>query len=225
MDRVKAVFGFLFLGTAVLMIRPLVSESLWIGLWGALLLIIAGCAWQQSRQPGHGALLSGCAGALLGLWGTLLVVGAAGGSTELWRPLHVYTGTTATNGNAAAHAPFVTVNDPAALQRELDAARAQGQWLLVDYYADWCVSCKIMEQQVFSRADVQAALRDVRLVRLDVTDDNAASRELLGRYQVPGPPTLLWIAPDGQERRASRITGEVDAKVFLQNWNSTRDAL
>lgn len=224
MDRVKAVFGFLFLGTAVLMIRPVVSESLWLGLWGALLLIIACCAWRQGRQPGRAALLSACLGTLLGLWGSVLVVGAAGGSTELWRPLHVYTGATAANGNAAAHDAFITLKDPAALQRELDSAKAQGQWVLVDYYADWCVSCKIMEKTVFSRADVQAALGDVRLVRLDVTNDTAASRELLGRYEVPGPPTLLWLAPDGQERRASRITGEVDAKAFLLNWNSTRDA-
>jgi thiol:disulfide interchange protein DsbD len=224
MDRVKAVFGFLFLGTAVLMIRPVVSESLWLGLWGALLLIIACCAWRQGRQPGRAALLSACLGTLLGLWGSVLVVGAAGGSTELWRPLHVYTGATAANGNAAAHDAFISLKDPAALQRELDSAKAQGQWVLVDYYADWCVSCKIMEKTVFSRAEVQAALGDVRLVRLDVTNDTAASRELLGRYEVPGPPTLLWLAPDGQERRASRITGEVDAKAFLQNWNSTRDA-
>ncbi|NWC00082.1 protein-disulfide reductase DsbD [Pseudomonas gingeri] len=224
MDRVKAVFGFLFLGTAVLMIRPVVSESLWLGLWGALLLIIACCAWRLGRQPGRGALLSTCAGVLLGLWGALLVVGAAGGGTELWRPLHVYTGVTASNGTTEAHEAFVTVKDPAALQRELDAAKAQGQWVLVDYYADWCVSCKLMEKQVFSQPEVQAALREVRLVRLDVTNDNAASHELLGRYAVPGPPTLLWLAPDGEERRASRITGEVDAKAFLQNWNSTRDA-
>jgi len=222
MDRVKALFGFLFLATAVLMIRPAVSESLWMGLWGAWLLIIACCAWRLARQPGRGALPSGCAGVLLGLWGVLLVVGAAGGGSDPWRPLQVYTG--AAQGTAQAHDAFVTVNEPAALQRELDTAKAQGQWVLVDYYADWCVSCKIMEKQVFPEADVQAALRDVRLVRLDVTRDNAASRELLGRYEVPGPPTLLWIAPNGQERRASRITGEVDAKAFLQNWNSTRDA-
>src|SRR5450830_768107 len=173
MDRVKAVFGFLFLGIAVLMIRPVVSESLWLGLWGALLLIIAcSCIWQQTRQPGPTALLSTCAGVLLGLWGSLLVVGAAGGSTELWRPLHVYTGAAAANGATAAHDAFITLNDPAALQRELDTAKARGQWVLVDYYADWCVSCKIMEKTVFSNAEVQAALGDVRLVRLDVTNDN-----------------------------------------------------
>ncbi|NVZ78332.1 thioredoxin family protein, partial [Pseudomonas gingeri] len=146
------------------------------------------------------------------------------GGSDPWRPLQVYTGSAAGAGNAASHAAFVTVKDPAALQRELDSARSQGQWTLVDYYADWCVSCKIMEKTVFGKAEVMSALRDVRLVRLDVTDDNAASRELLGRFEVPGPPTLLWITPDGVEHRTGRITGEVDATGFLQNWNSTRDA-
>ncbi|MGY2235754.1 protein-disulfide reductase DsbD [Pseudomonas gingeri] len=224
MDRVKAIFGFLFLGTAILMIRPVVNESLWLGLWGALALIVACCAWRLSREPGRWALPASCLGLLLGLWGGLLVIGAAGGGSDPWRPLQVYTGSTAGTGNAASHAAFVTVKDPAALQRELDGAKSQGQWTLVDYYADWCVSCKIMEKTVFGKAEVMSALRDVRLVRLDVTDDNAASRELLGRFEVPGPPTLLWITPDGVEHRAGRITGEVDATGFLQNWNSTRDA-
>ncbi len=111
------------------------------------------------------------------------------------------------------HANFVTVNDPAALQRELDRAKASGQWVLVDYYADWCTSCKVMEKQVFTQPEVIDALRDVHLVRLDVTTDNAASHQLLSRFEVPGPPTLLWIAPEGDERRASRITGEVDCRT------------
>ena len=64
----------------------------------------------------------------------------------------------------------------------------------------------------------------VRLLRLDVTADNAASRELLSRYKVPGPPTFIWIGADGEERRSQRITGEVDAETFLQGWSTTRDA-
>lgn len=125
--------------------------------------------------------------------------------------------------NATGHDVFTTVNEPVALQRELDAAKAQGQWVLLDYYADWCVSCKIMEKQVFAKAEVQAALKDVRLLILDVTADNAASRELLSRYKVPGPPSLLWIGPHGEELRDRRITGEVDAQTFLQQWQATRE--
>ncbi|MDL5598016.1 protein-disulfide reductase DsbD [Bacillus subtilis] len=224
MNLLKGVFGFLFLGTAVLMLRPVLDSSLWLALCGALLLIAAYSAWKQSEGFGRVAQLFGASSLLLGLWGSLLVVGAAGGSDDPFQPLQVYsagrTGTAAPNG----HEAFITIKDPAALQRELDTAKAQGQWVLLDYYADWCTSCKVMEKKVFGQARVMQALSDVRLLRLDVTDDNAASRELLGRYKVPGPPSFVWIGTDGEERRSQRITGEVDADTFLQRWTTTRDA-
>ena len=124
--------------------------------------------------------------------------------------------------DSPAHDAFVTVSTPEALQRELDAAKGRNQWVLLDYYADWCVACKVMEKQVFSRSDVQAELAGVHLLRLDVTTDTPASKALLQRYQVPGPPTLIWLGPEGQERRARRITGEVDAATFVQQWALTR---
>ena len=225
MNLLKGVFGFLFLATALLMLRPVLDESLWVGLCGALLLIAAYSAWKQSEGFGRVAHLFGATSLLLGVWGSLLMIGAAGGSDDLLKPLQVYSTANASNlVRPVGHDAFTTIKDPAALQRELDAAKAQGQWVLLDYYADWCVSCKVMEKQVFGQPRVLDALNDVRLLRLDVTADNAASRELLGRYQVPGPPSLLWIGVDGEERRSQRITGEVDADTFLQRWTTTRDA-
>jgi len=76
----------------------------------------------------------------------LLLVGAAGGSDDVWQPLKVYSGSRI-SGAPSAHDAFMTINDPAVLQSQLDSAKAQGQWVLVDYYADWCVSCKIMENR------------------------------------------------------------------------------
>ncbi|WPN59791.1 protein-disulfide reductase DsbD [Pseudomonas sp. P9_31] len=224
MNLLKGVFGFLFLATALLMLRPVLDESLWLGLCGALLLIAACSAWKQSQGFGRVAHLFGASSLLLGLWGSLLVIGAAGGSDNPYQPLQVYSAGRTSGAAPNAHDAFTTVKDPVALQRELDTARAQGQWVLLDYYADWCVSCKVMEKQVFGKPQVLEALSDVRLLRLDVTADNAASRELLGRYKVPGPPSLLWIGTDGIERRSQRITGEVDADTFLQRWTTTRDA-
>jgi len=225
MNLLKGVFGFLFLATALLMLRPVLDESLWIGLCGALLLIAAYSAWKQSQGFGRVAHLFGASSLLLGLWGSLLMIGAAGGGDDLLKPLQVYSAANAGNvARPVGHEAFTTIKDPAALQRELDAAQAQGQWVLLDYYADWCVSCKVMEKQVFGQPRVLNALSDVRLLRLDVTADNAASRELLGRYKVPGPPSFLWIGADGIERRSQRITGEVDADTFLQRWTTTRDA-
>jgi thiol:disulfide interchange protein DsbD len=159
---------------------------------------------------------------LLGaLWGGLLLVGAAAGSSDLWQPLQPFAGSN-TPAAAKAEDAFITVSRPEDLQRELDAAKDRGQWVLVDYYADWCVSCKVMEKQVFARPDVLNSLAGVHLLRLDVTADSPASRALLQRYQVPGPPSLIWIGPEGNERRARRITGEVDASGFLQHWAQTR---
>ncbi|QVW21709.1 protein-disulfide reductase DsbD [Pseudomonas hormoni] len=225
MNLLKGVFGFLFLATALLMLRPVLDESLWIGLCGALLLIAAYSAWKQSEGFGRVAHLFGASSLLLGVWGSLLMIGAAGGSDDLLKPLQVYSTANASNvARPVGHDAFTTIKDPTALQRELDAAQAQGQWVLLDYYADWCVSCKVMEKQVFGQTRVLDALNDVRLLRLDVTADNAASRELLGRYKVPGPPSFLWIGADGIERRSQRITGEVDADTFLQRWTTTRDA-
>jgi thiol:disulfide interchange protein DsbD len=223
MDLVKGVFGFLLLGTALFMIRPLLAEPLWLALFGALLLILAFSAIAQTRALKRAALICAPVGLILGLWGTMMLIGAAGGADDPWQPLKVYSGSRTNSESASNHDAFTTIKDTATLDRELAAASANGQWVLVDYYADWCVSCKIMEKTVFGQSQVIEALNGVRLLRLDVTADNDASRQLLERYKVPGPPTLLWLGPDGSERRSHRITGEVDDKGFLQQWQATRE--
>ena len=226
MNLMKGLFGFLFLGTALVLVRPVLDESLWVGLWGVLLIVLACSLWYQAQAFLRTRALFSPLSLLAGLWGSLLLVGAAGGGTELWQPLQVYTGNTLTGSTAsAAHGAFVTIKDPASLDRELAGAKAEGQWVMLDYYADWCVSCKVMEKQVFAKPQVMDALQGVRLLRLDVTADNVASRELLSRYQVPGPPSFIWIGPNGVERRGQRITGEVNAQTFLNNWNATRELL
>ena len=224
MNLMKGLFGFLFLGTALLLVRPVLDESLWLALWGVLLLIAAGSVWQQAQQYLRVKALFAPLGLLAGLWGSLMLIGAAGGSTDPWQPMQVYTAkTVAGSPSQAAHDAFITVNNLPDLERELVAAKAQGQWVMLDYYADWCVSCKVMEKKVFGQPQVMQALQGVRLLRLDVTDDTVASRDLLSRYHVPGPPTFIWIGPNGVERRAQRITGEVSAETFLNNWQATRE--
>ena len=226
MNLMKGLFGFLFLGTALLLVRPVLDESLWVGLWGVLLVVLASSLWQQAQAFLRAKPLFRPLSLLAGLWGSLLLVGAAGGGTELWQPLQVYTATTVAGSTTnSVHDAFITLKDPASLDRELADAKAAGQWVMLDYYADWCVSCKVMEKQVFAKPQVMDALQGVRLLRLDVTADNVASRELLSRYQVPGPPSFVWIGPNGVERRGQRITGEVNAQTFLNNWNATRELL
>jgi thiol:disulfide interchange protein DsbD len=221
MNLVKGLFGFLLLGTALIMIRPLLADVLWMALFGALLIVVAYSAILQTRLLPRASLLCAPIGLVVGLWGVMMVTGAAAGGDDPWQPLKVYSGSSLSTA-IEAHDAFTTIKDPQALDRELAAAVAAGQWVLVDYYADWCVSCKIMEKNVFAKAETLQALNGVRLLRLDVTADNDASRALLGRFNVVGPPTLVWIAPDGSERRDRRITGEVDLEGFLQHWETTR---
>ncbi|MBU2011159.1 MAG: protein-disulfide reductase DsbD [Gammaproteobacteria bacterium] len=221
MDRVKVVFGFLFLAAALFVARPLLADWLWLGLWGALLVVLATALLHVALAVQRQRVLCQASGVLLGLWGAAMLLGAAGGADDPRRPLAIYAGGVATA--AAVESLALGFSDPAVLDRELVAAKAQGQWVLIDYYADWCVSCKVMEKEVFGNAEVQASLDGVRVLRPDVTRSGATSRELLDRYQVLGPPTLLWIGPDGEERRDRRITGEVGAGDFLQNWNQTRE--
>ncbi|MFJ4348063.1 protein-disulfide reductase DsbD [Pseudomonas sp. NPDC089401] len=218
MNRVKGVFGFVFLAMALYTVRSLLNAPLLLALSGAWLIALGWATWPAlQRVPALRAV------PLLGaLWGGLLLVGAAAGGDDLWQPLRPFAGSSSPAVAQQADPHFVTVSSPEALQRELDAAKARGQWVMVDYYADWCVSCKVMEKQVFTRPDVQASLAGVHLLRLDVTADSPASRALLQRYQVPGPPSIVWLGPEGEERRARRITGEVDAAAFLQHWTQTR---
>lgn len=223
MDRVKVSFGFLFLVAALYVLRPLLSDPLWVGLWGALLVVGASGLLHLSRELVRHQALSRAVASLAGVWGVALLLGAAGGAQDVMRPLGVFTGGVASSQGAEPAHGFVGFSEPADLDRELAAARAAGQWVLVDYYADWCVSCKVMEKEVFGDGQVQAALTGVRILRPDVTQTDPASRELLNRYQVMGPPTLLFIGPDGEERRTQRITGEVDANQFLNRWNQTME--
>lgn len=218
MNLVKGVFGFVFLAMALYTVRSLLPQALLLALSGAWLIALAWAAWPALQyMPALRAL------PLLGaLWGGLLLVGAAAGGDDLWQPLRPFAGGSGPAAVQPAEDAFVTVSRPEDLQRELDAAKARGQWVMLDYYADWCVSCKVMEKKVFARADVHASLAGVHLLRLDVTADTPASQALLQRYQVPGPPSIIWVGPEGDERRARRITGEVDAAAFLQHWTQTR---
>ncbi|WP_249679086.1 protein-disulfide reductase DsbD [Pseudomonas abieticivorans] len=217
MNLVKGVFGLLFLGTALLVVRPVLDPATWL-LLAALLTL--GAATASAIKVSH-RLVGTTAATMLGLWGVLMLVGAAGGSDDPLQPLKVYTGQAA--ATSTNNPPVAQVDQPQALQAELDAAQAAGQWVLLDYTADWCVNCKVMEKNIFQHPQTQAALAQVRRLKVDVTHDTPASRALLDRYQVVGPPTLIWLGPNGEERRAQRITGLVDRATFLANWNTTKD--
>lgn len=227
MTAVKVVFGFLLLATALWMIQWITPAPLLLGLWGAWLLAIGVTLWQTARLALAGnqarSITLSVAGGLLSLWGLMMVVGAAGGAHDPLQPLAFAKGSAngaaAANGDSAAafNAKFQIIHDSDALKQAVAKAQAKGQWTVVDFYADWCVSCHAIDRRVFGNAKVQSALAGAQLLRPDVTDDSPEARQLMGELGVVGPPTILFIGPDGQERRAARVVGELSASDFLQH--------
>lgn len=231
MTGVKVVFGFVLLGTAIWFVERVVADSIVLGLWGAWLVAIGVTLYQLAvhadTPTAPPRMIARVAGLLLGLWGGLFVIGAAGGADSFTQPLAFGTSFNAAPDNGSDNAQdfmgrFEDVADLDALNERIEEASANGQWTLVDFYADWCISCKVIESQVFGNADVQAALGEFQLLRPDVTANDAADQALMKQFGIVGPPTILLIGPDGQERRAARVVGELGADEFLQHLDRAR---
>ncbi|MCL5060770.1 MAG: protein-disulfide reductase DsbD [Candidatus Thermoplasmatota archaeon] len=227
MNRVKALFGFILLATAIVFVSRVLPAALTLGLWGAWLLAIALSLLALIQKIGSekGRLVSRYLALLIGLWGGAMLLGAAGGANDPLRPLAFVTASAAPGQPPVANdfmARFAPVKTEQALAARVAEAGRRGQWTLVDFYADWCVSCKAIEHEVFADPRVQQALADVQLLRPDVTANDADDQALMRAHQVLGPPTLLLIGPDGQERRVERIVGELGADAFLARLEQAR---
>jgi thiol:disulfide interchange protein DsbD len=213
MDGVKRLFGLMLLAVALYTVQPVLPSTLALALWGALLIgaavvALAGGAHAAATAPG--ALLRKSGAAVLALLGTLQLVGAASGGTDPLQPLgHLRGGGTV----AASHGPvFGSVRSVA----ELDAAlRSAGRPVMLDFYADWCVSCKEMERFTFTDAAVQAKLSNALLLKADVTKNNDDDRALLKRFSLFGPPGTIFFGADGRELQGTRVIGFQKAEEFL----------
>ena len=187
MNTVKAVFGVLLLGVAVWLLERVVSPAMTLTLWAALAI---GCgvylgALDFSPRQGWGQLWKAC-GAFGFVYGVLLLIGAAAGAEDPLNPLGGFAGggvaATAVRRRSAAAAgagihkgglTWHAVADLAELRQGLADAAADGQPALLDLYADWCISCKVMERSVFPKPEVAGYLAQFRLLRADVTENNA----------------------------------------------------
>ncbi|MGC3872279.1 protein-disulfide reductase DsbD [Halomonas sp. GXIMD04776] len=227
MTRVKVLFGFVLLGMAIWFVARVIPDSIELGLWGAWLVGIAVALWQASQAPvpSPGQLVARSAGLILGLWGAVMLVGSAGGGDDPYRPLaFLQSGSTSAAVQEDFMSRFADVNDLDGLSQKLDLAGERGQWTLVDFYADWCVSCKVIEDEVFGDSRVQQELASMQLLRPDVTRNDVADQALLKAYGILGPPTIMLIGPDGKERRDLRIVGEISAEKFLERLDEAREA-
>ncbi len=212
METVKAIFGVLFFGVAAYMLDRVLPARVEMLVWAA----VAGSAvWVFLRvglRGGRRTLPRWVAAGALGLYGALLCVGAAAGGTDPLRPLD---GTGLFGARARIEPlPWKAVRSVADLDRELAAATAAGRRVMLDFSADWCVSCKEMESHTFSDGAVRAALKDYVLLQADVTANNDQDQALLKRFHIIGPPTTAFFAKDGQERTDYRVVGFVAPDPF-----------
>nr|WP_281355507.1 protein-disulfide reductase DsbD [Pandoraea eparura] len=221
MVRVRFAFAYVMTGMAILMLSRFLPGSVSLMLWGALGLGLAvglgAWAWaMRGRSPGWTLLF---ASALAGIWSVLMLVGAASGSDAVLSPL-ARASTAFANGAAPQGGkPFeyVSVKSAEDVDARLAQAAANGQWTLIDFYADWCVSCHVIERNVFGDPTVAARLARMQVLRPDVTKNDTIDQALMKRWGVLGPPTLILIDANGTEVRAQRMVGELDARSFLRH--------
>ncbi|MBF6024159.1 protein-disulfide reductase DsbD [Lysobacter niastensis] len=213
MVAVQRVFGFVFLGLAVWMLSRVLPAPATLALWGVLLLAAAAAvalALKAVRRDGA-RVLGWTTALLLGLLGTAQLVGAMAGSRDPLQPLAGLSGGVA----EARELPFRKIKSVADLDREIAAARAAGKPLLLDFYADWCVSCKEMEKYTFPHPSVQSALSGFVLLKADVTANDDLDQALMKRLGIIGPPATLYYTGGG-ERRELRLFGFEEADKFVE---------
>jgi thiol:disulfide interchange protein DsbD len=223
MVEVKMVFGVLLLGVALWTVQPVMARPLAQALWGVLALgtaaivffrgrIAAAAAGSRGKASVSGRAWRSAIAALFALLGTMEIVGAAAGGTDPLQPLARFS----SQGDLAAApgAPqFTTVRS----SEELDAAlRNAGRPVMLDFYADWCVSCKEMDRYTFSDPAVQQRLAGALLLRADVTANSAQDRALLRRFHLYGPPATIFFDRGGREVGASRLVGFQKSARFLE---------
>jgi thiol:disulfide interchange protein DsbD len=213
MESVRKFFGVLLLAVAIWVVSPVLPAVAVMLAWAALL--IGAAMFLRAIDPlppaasGWWRLWKG-AGIIALVAGVALLVGALSGSRDPLRPL---AGLTQGGARVDSKLPWTRVASLAELQEKLGAP---GKPVMLDFYADWCVSCKEMEAFTFSDPKVRAQLEGMLLLQADVTDNNEEHRALLKRFSLFGPPGIIFFDAQGREIRGLRVVGYQNAERFLK---------
>lgn len=222
MKSIQQFFGVLLLAVAIWLISPVITEVVHMLLWSALLIISAiylhALDPLPDRTAGIGKFLKGI-GVIALLTGVALLIGVLSGSRDILQPLSKLNLGAITTQSAGA---TIASGEPLSFRKikttaELDTLieQSQGRYVMVDFYADWCISCKEMERFTFTDPQVQARLQNVELVQIDVTAGTPEDAALLKRFKLFGPPGILFFDKQGNEIPDIKIIGFLDKKDFV----------
>ncbi|MBK9624640.1 MAG: protein-disulfide reductase DsbD [Rhodocyclaceae bacterium] len=212
MEGVKKFFGVVMLATALWMVSPVLPAWLVMLSWASLLIVPAIYLHALESLPANAhswQRFGKGIGVMLLLVGTAILLGLLGGARDPLQPLNFLRASSAATHSAPV---FGRVATSAALDQELATAKRP---VMLDFYADWCVSCKEMERFTFADPAVAAAMGKMRLLQADVTDNTEADAALLKRFELFGPPGIIFFDANGREIPELRVVGFVAADKFL----------
>ena len=222
MDTVKAVFGVSMLAVAIWMMERVLPGVIIMWLWAILLL--ASGVYMGALTPIHDnttgwARLWKSLGLVFMLYASLLIIGASSGNDDYFQPLKNSFAYASTNNGAVKiqHVAFEKIKSNEDLQQKLAQAKQQNKMVMLDFYADWCVYCKKMENTTFKSAKVISALENFMVLQADVTEMDELDEALLKAYKIPAPPAILFFKPQTGEAKNFRLVGYKDGDEFTQH--------
>jgi thiol:disulfide interchange protein DsbD len=222
MVTVKGVFGFMLLGVAIYLLTRIVPGYVALAMWAVLTFmagVFLGGLTTLTPEATTAQKLGKGFGLLAIVYGLLMGVGALAGGSNPFRPLDSLSlaGGAATDAPEAQRLEFRRIKTVDDLDRAVADASADGKSVMLDFYADWCVSCKEMEAYTFTDPGVQSALADTVLLQADVTANDEADQTLMQRFAVFGPPWVVFFGADGKEREGKQVVGYMKAKDFAEH--------